>query len=185
MTATKKHRARVPDTPPETLTLDGVLAGGHLETPAGRTRARRPPGSGGQGQAAAAEGSLEAEEEAAIAAASAAAAAAAAGLAEAEQAARTAARAAAPAAPPAAAEQEQVCSPAATASVPASHALSPRIRRPPRSTRPGWASARTAGMIGSVHLSRRSGAPTEARSSSTSKGCARRSARRRKCRATC
>jgi hypothetical protein len=73
MTATKKHRARVPDTPPETLTLDGVLAGGHLETPAGRTRARRPPGSGGQGQAAAAEGSLEAEEEAAIAAASAAA----------------------------------------------------------------------------------------------------------------
>ena len=149
--------------------------------PAGRTRACRPPRPGGQGQAAAAEGSLEAAEAAAIAAASAAAAAAAVGLAEAEQAARAAARAAAPAALPTAAEQEQVCSPAATASAPASHALSPRIRRPPRSTRPGWASARTGGMIGSVHLSRRSGAPAEAGSSSTSKSCARRSARCRKC----
>ena len=180
MAAPRKHHARVLDTPPGALTLNDVLAGGHLDTPAGRTRARRPPGSGGQGQAAAAEGSLEAAEAAALAAASAAAAAAV-GLAEAEQAARAAARAAAPAALPTAAEQEQVCSPAATASAPASHALSPRIRRPPRSTRPGWASARTGGMIGSVHLSRRSGAPAEAGSSSTSKSCARRSARCRKC----
>ena len=164
--APKKHQARVPDTPPEALTLDGVLAGGHLDMPAGRTRAHRPPGAGGQGQAAAAaERSLEAAEEAAIAAASAAAAAAAVGLAEAEQAARTAARAAASTAAPTAAEQEQVSAPRQlTPSAPASHALSPRIRRPPRSTRPGWASARTAGMIGSVHLSRRSGAPAEARS---------------------
>lgn len=166
-TAPKKQHARLPETPPGALTLDDLLGGGRLDTPAGRTRACRPPGSGGS-QAAA--GSLQAAEEAAREAASTAAAAAARGLAETEQAARAAALAGATAAPPTAADKAQVCSPAAQLprQLPP-HALSPRIRRPPRCARPGWALARTGGMIGSMHLSRRSGAPAEWRSSNTSK----------------